>query len=289
MKIKEALGLENFSLEAEVLLVYSLKHENIKTQEQITKTFLYTNPNFKLSAKAEKKFKKLIEKRATGVPIAYLIYSKEFFGLDFYVDKNVLIPRPETEMLAEEGLKFLELGIRNQELGKTINILDLGAGSGNIVISIAKNIKKTIIHNSSFIIHFHASDISPQALKTAQKNAEKHKVKISFIKSDLFKNLPQIKFDLIIANLPYLDPNWISKQLEFEPKDALDGGRDGLKIIEEFLQQAKNHLNKKSTLLLEIDPGQVKKIKKLVKKYLPRKKLSIIKDLSQLDRIVKIN
>ena len=258
MKIKEALKLNNYSLAAEVLLCFVLKKD---------KTWLLSHPYDILTSDQTRRYQKLIFRRQKGEPVAYLINHKEFFGLDFYVDESVLIPRPETEILIEEGLKILKF--------KNLKILDLGTGSGNIVISLAKNIKA----------NFYASDISQKALKIAQKNAKRHKVKIKFIKSDLFANMSHIKFNLIIANLPYL---W-KKFPKFEPATALNGGKNGLEIIEKFLCQVKKYLDIKSVILIEIDPRQTKQIKELSKKYLPEKKIKIKKDLADLDRIAIIS
>lgn len=253
MKIKEALESGNYSLDAEVLLCHLLKKD---------KPWLYSHQDDILMSDRTRRYQKLISRRQNGEPVAYLTHSKEFFGLDFYVNESVLVPRPETELLVEEALKIRK---------KKAKILDVGTGSANIIISIGKNKKASL----------YASDISPNALRVAQKNAKKHKVKINFIKSDLFKNIPVgIKFDLIIANLPYL---W-EKFPQFEPLKALDGGRDGLKIIEKFLQEVGSYLSPKGIVLIEIDPRQVKRIKELSKKYLPHKKIAIKKDLAGLDR-----
>lgn len=266
MKIKEALALGNYSLDAEVLLCHILKKD---------KAALYSHQFNILSSDRTRRYQKLIFRRKTGEPVAYLTHHQEFFGLDFYINKNVLIPRPESELLVEESIEIL----KSYKLkAKKLRILDLGTGAGCIIVAIATNLKSKISNLKSY-----AADISKKALKIAQKNAKKHKVKINFIKSDLFKNIPtDLKFDLIIANLPYLWHNYPP----FEPKLALDGGREGLEIIEKFLRQVKSHLSKKSAMLLEIDSRQAKKIKKLSKKYLPHKKLTLKKDLAGLDRVV---
>ncbi|MCX6811718.1 MAG: peptide chain release factor N(5)-glutamine methyltransferase [Candidatus Berkelbacteria bacterium] len=280
MKIRQALiwgakelkKFESSALDAEVLLVFCMKKD---------KAWLFSHLDVDLSAKLIKKYKKLISRRKKEEPIAHITHHKEFFGLDFYVDKNVLIPRPATEILVENGLKFLESRIKNQEL----RILDLGTGAGAIAISIAKNIQ---IASYKLPVSIYATDISQQALKIAKKNAKKHRVssKIKFIHSDLFDNLHEIKFDLIIANLPYLDSRWIFKELRFEPQKALYGGKNGLEIIEKFLREANYHLSQKGIILIEFDPRQKNEIKKLAKKYLPSKKISLIKDLTKFDRVM---
>lgn len=261
-------------LDAEVLLCHLLKKD---------KAWLYTHQFVILTRDRARKYQSLIFRRKKGEPVAYLTRQQEFYGLNFYVNKNVLIPRTETELLVEEVLKFLESGIMNQELGKkTLSILDVGTGSGNIIISLIVNSKQLTVNSK-----YYASDVSNQTLKVARKNAQKHKVQINFIKSDLFQNIAKnLKFDLIVANLPYLDPKWINSNLKYEPKKALDGGKNGLKIIKQFLIQAKNYLAKNGAILFEIDPRQAKLTKKLVKNIFPKKKIKIDKDLTGLNRIV---
>jgi len=269
VNIKKALKfgsekLKNSStsvLDTEILLSFCL----IKNKE-----WLFLNLDKKLNLKQVDLYKKLISRRKKKEPITYITNYKEFFGLDFYVDENVLIPRPETEILVEEALKFNK---------KKAKILDIGTGSGNIIISIGKNKKAGL----------YASDVSTQALKIARKNAQRHKVKVRFFKSNLFKNIPKISFDIVIANLPYLDPKWISEDLKYEPINALDGGKDGLEIIEKFLKQVKKCLTKNGVILFEIDPRQSFQLKKLTKIYLSNKNINLIKDLACLDRVVKIS
>jgi release factor glutamine methyltransferase len=274
MKIRQALiwGVKNLNnskssaLDAEVLLVFVLKKE---------KTWLFSHLDDDLSSKLINKYKKLILRRKKGEPIAYITHYKEFFGLDFYVDKNVLIPRPETELLVEETLKYAK---------KKKKILDIGTGSGCIIIAMAVN-SKPLIDNK-----YYATDISQKALEIARKNAKKHKVKIHFIKSNLFKNIPKnIKFDIIIANLPYLDPRWIDAELLNEPQASLNGGKNGLAIINNFLSQTKNYLKKNGRIILEIDPRQKESSQKSAKDYFPSKNVTLKKDLSGLPRAIIIS
>ncbi len=272
MTIKQALVWSNKTLhkidpqfiEGSILLSFCLGKN---------KEYLYTHPEQRLTEAQLKNYKKLITRRLKKEPIAYLIKQKEFYGLKFYVDKNVLIPRPETELIIDEILKINQ----NQKL-KTI--LDIGTGSGCIAISLAKHLPKVKIF---------ATDISQKALLVAKKNAKQHNVlkKIKFLQGDLIKPLKNQRFDLIIANLPYLIINEL-KNVPFEPKKALFGGKNGLEIIEKFLAQVKNILKPNSIIYLEISPTPVDKIKKLAKKYLPEKKMKFIKDLSLKNRIVVI-
>jgi len=247
------------ALDAEVLLAFILKKP---------KEFLYTWPDKKLTADQTKKFQALISRRTGGEPVAYLIKNQEFYSLDFYVDKRVLIPRPETELLIEEVMEY----VMNQKL----KIADIGTGSGCIAVALAKNLPAAKII---------ATDISKKALAVAKKNAGKHKAKIDFFYGNLLQPLinKKNKIDIIVANLPYL-----KKPLPFEPKTAFVGGKDGLEIYEKLIQQIANYKLRSKLILLEIDPRQIIKIKKIISKYLPQAKIEIKKDLAKLARTVVI-
>ncbi len=216
------------------------------------------------------RFRRYIRRRKKGEPIAYITGHKEFYGLDFFVDKNVLIPRPETEVLVETALHFLELRIKNKELSETdcLNIIDIGTGSGCIIISLVKNLSPVTSHLSPF---FYASDTSTKALNIAKKNAKYHEIydNIRFFKSDLFSNkkIPK-KFDIIIANLPYLDSFKLREKdhksatigINFEPDEALYAKNKGFEIIKRLISQLPSKLNKNSIALIEADPSQTEKI-----------------------------
>ena len=215
-----------------------------------TREFLLSNPDCELKKSEIARIKKIVRLRCTHYPISYITGGKEFFGLDFDVSPDTLIPRPETELIVEKALEFVEAN-KNREL----SILDIGTGSGNIIISIAKNTKSI----EQKIIFF-ASDISDKALRVAKKNNKKHQTKISFKKSDLFSNI-RGKFDLIIANLPYVPEGESGNdEIRFEPKEAIFSGRDGATTILRFLKQAKKHLAKNGEILIEADPRNIKKI-----------------------------
>lgn len=230
-------------LDAEILLSHVLK----KSRE-----FILTYPEKKLSDKQIAKFNDFTKKRLQYEPIAYITSQREFYGLDFKVNKHTLIPRPETEILVENILKMNP---------KNKTIFDLGTGSGNIIISLAKNLKNK---NNYFGV-----DISLKALAVAKHNAKKNKVekKIKFIKSDLLNyfiknNLIIKKFNnlIIIANLPYLSKKIYSSCTnnvkKFEPKSALLSGIDGLDHYEKLFQQLKkiSLIIDNCLLILEISP-----------------------------------
>lgn len=252
MTIKDTLKKYQ-NIETEILLGHVLKK---------SKEFLYTHPEKKLTALELKKFKTLTKRRLKGEPIAYILGYKDFYGLRFKVNKNVLIPRPETEWLVEKAL-----------IQKNKNrILDIGTGSGCIAIAIKKHSKTSKVT---------ASDISFKALAVAKANARNQTVKIKFIKSNLFSNLKG-KFDMIIANLPYVptsDYKKLKSNLKYEPKLAITDGTNTAEIYKRFLKDVKNHLSPKGLVLLEIDPS--------TKKYLPKQAL-IYKDIAGLPRYAEI-
>lgn len=272
-------------IEAELLLAYVLR----KPRE-----WVLAHPEAKVCKYASMQVCKLFKRRAQGVPVAYLTGHKEFFGLDFEVNKNVLIPRPDTEALVEAVLAQLST---LQLYNFTTCLIDVGTGSGNIPIAIAHNIRKSgLSGNLDSII---AIDISAKALSVAKRNAKKHGVKIKFAQGDLLEpfiksyNPKPISCNLIItANLPYLSEKQYkdSPTIQFEPKTALIAKNSGLALYEKLLTQIKQvtGYRLKVTGFFEIDPSQSSQLTKLIKSILPTAKIEIIKDLSGLDRVVKI-
>lgn len=242
----------------------------------VDRLYILLNLEKSLSEEEEKLFNKFITERLNNRPIAYIVGNREFMGLDFYVQEGVLIPRPDTEVLVEEVI----------ELGKdkgTINILDIGTGSGAITVSLAKyldNAKVTSV------------DISDIALEIGKRNAVSNQVdnKITFIKSDLFTNIDEnIKFDIIVSNPPYIKREVIDtldKQVkDFEPYNALEGGVDGLDFYRAITTQAKNYLNKGGILAYEVGHDQSEDVGKLMVKD-GYTNIYTRKDLQQIDRVV---
>lgn len=270
----DKLNLTNPQLEADFLLSFVLK----KPRE-----WLLAHPEFKLTKFQILKIKNLVRQRIKGKSLALLTKKKEFYGLKFKVNKHVLVPRPETEMMVDV---VLELITRNSQL---TTIVDVGTGSGCIVIALAKKLK-----GGKFI----AIDISRKALNMAKENAKFHNLhNIKFLQGNLMspiiKELRVMSYELrvvICANLPYLTPNQLkdSSTIKFEPQDALVGGSDGLKYYRELFSQLKLLPNKNITVLCEIDHSQSEAIAKLVKKELPDFKIEIKKDLCGLERLVII-
>ncbi len=219
---------------------------------------------------------------ATTPPIQYQRGWSEFYKLKFNLTSDVLIPRPETELLVDEVLKFSSLVPSPQPL----TIMDIGTGSGCIAISIAKNLKDARII---------ATDISKDALKVAQKNADTHHVnkKVVFVEQDLLGTL-KVAPDIIVTNLPYI-PGFRLMMIDplvrdFEPKLALDGGSDGFDIYRRLFNQMNDKKIYPKILIAEIDEEQGENAKLEVKRFFPKaKEIEVKKDLFGKDRILIIN
>jgi len=211
----------------------------------------------------------VLKKRAQGEPIQYILGRGDFFGLEFKVNKNVLIPRPETEILVETVLRY----------AKGDSILDLGTGSGCIAVALAKSLKN---------IKVDAADISSAALNTARTNANLNCVDINFIESDLFNNLVNT-YDLIVSNPPYISSAEIKKlapEVQCEPKIALDGGREGLDFYSRIIRDSLKYLKDSGYLIFEIGFGQLDRIKEFILDSGKFKILEIIKDYNSIDRVI---
>ncbi len=252
------------------------------------KEYLYEYPEKKLSAKQLSIFKKLFSRRLRGEPIAYILGYKEFYDLKFKVNKNVLIPRPETEILVDEVITSVKAPSSKLQVP---SVVDIGTGSGAIIISLAKNLKG----------NFYATDISAKALAIARQNARLNKVTVKFFKGNLLEPIsskllgsaeagqaPSSK-PIIVANLPYLTSKELQNStLKYEPKIALNGGQNGLEYFYELFDQIKKFEIKPLAIFLEIGWNQAGKIKQMAKKVLPNYKIKVIKDLSGFDRVIKI-
>lgn len=277
-----AHGLKLPRLEAEILLSAILK----KPRE-----FLLAHGERKLTASQISNFKLKISRRLGGEPVAYLTGHKEFYGLDFIVNKNVLIPRPETELMVEEALKLVTHNSKPCPSGRrAITLIDLGTGSGCVAITLTKLTKQKLM----------AIDISKKALAVAKQNAKLHGVakNIKFFKGDLLEPLLNSKFVIrhssfvILANLPYLTPSQIknSPSIKYEPELALNAGDDGLKYYRKLFKQilklrVAGYGLRELILLCEIGHLHGPKMKKI---FSFAKKIQIKKDLSGLNRLAII-
>jgi len=220
-------------------------------------------------------------RRRQGWSMAHLQKYAYFFGLKFIVGPNTLIPRPASEILVQTALDYL-----NKNKLKQPKIIDIGTGSGCLILSLAKSCPSPA--------KYYGLDISRSALKTARTNARKLGLKnyVKFLSSNLLQNMPPTPCDIVLANLPYLTKAQLHEpSISQEPKTALYGGVEGLDYYRRLLEQLPKYLAKKYLVLLEIDPGQANKISELIKSnpILGRSKIEIIKDLQGLDRLVKIS
>jgi len=218
-----------------------------------------------------------IDKLKNHEPIQYIINKQEFMGLNFYVDNNVLIPQPDTEILVEEVLIIAKSLKRDN-----IKILDLCTGSGAIAITLSQKL------NSDKVIVC-GSDISSNALNIAKKNAIQNYSKAVFFNSDIFKSISkEYKFDIIVSNPPYIETEIIktlSEEVKKEPHIALDGGGDGLRFYREIINSAKGYLNQNGYLAFEIGYNQKNKVEKILNES-GYKNIYSKKDLSGNDRVV---
>ena len=237
-------GIKSSQIDSEILLSNILG----KSRENIL-----INLNKKISDDDILRFNDFIERRSLKEPIAYILKEKEFWSKNFVVNKSTLIPRPETELMVEKLSKIY--------YGKKIFILDIGTGSGCILISLLSELKNSIGIGV---------DISKKALQIAKINALKHELdhKLSF-ENKCFSKIFNKKFDLIVSNPPYIDQRKINKLdddiKKFEPLIALNGGNDGLDVITKVIYKSKEILKIKGTLALEIGNEQLIKVSKILK------------------------
>ena len=276
MTIKQALSsareilvannIDDSHLESELLLRHALK---------ISRVQLYLELERELDAKDEHAFWDLIKRRLNHEPTAYITGHREFYGLDFYVDRSVLIPRPESELLVEKSLELTQ----NHPVS---TIADIGTGCGAIAISLALNLPHAKIY---------ATDISAAALKVALFNCQKHGVvnKIRLLQGDMLNPLPE-PVDLMVANLPYVSESELSRvnTLNFEPSLALNGGSDGLGKIRQLCTRISGKLRPGGCLLLEIGQGQGRAVTAFLYSLFPLAEIEVAPDLSGIDRVVSL-
>ncbi len=252
--------------EARLLLAFALG----KNQ-----TFLIAYDDYALSETEEKRFDDFIRRRVKREPLQHITNNQEFYGLDFYVDKNVLIPRPETEMIVENVLEMLP---------ENAKFCEVGVGSGCISVSILHELKT---------VSAIGLDISENALKIAKRNAETHQVsdRLTLKKSDVFSILSNEKFDLICSNPPYISvdeiPNLQAEVQHFEPLNALTDGENGFTIIENLIRNSPKFLKPNGFLLIEIGFGQAEKIGEFVSSEIWQS-FEILPDLQGILRMIRL-
>lgn len=255
-------GIEEASLDARLLL------EEVCGTDR---TALYVHGDKELSPEQEKRYLEMVELRAKRIPLQHILGKTEFMGLTFLVNKDVLCPRPDTEVLVEEVLKHLHDGMR---------ILDIGTGSGCILLS--------LLHYSNDCQGVGA-DISKKALQVAIKNAERLSVEQAcFVESDLLDRI-EGQFEIIVSNPPYIRSGDIERLMpevkDHDPRPALDGGTDGLLFYRRITEKARDHLPGGGMLFYEIGCGQGEAVSRIMREQGFRE-VEVLKDFSGLDRVV---
>ena len=282
---KQLENLEDGKIKAHILLEFILNMSN-------SELVIYENKS--VDEQDVNAYLQYLNEVKEGYPVQYITHNQAFMGLDFYVDENVLIPQPDTEILVEEAIRVINE--KNTNITKEINkrekvidaqkinqeeynVLDLCTGSGAIAISIAKYTNAKV----------YASDVSNEALNVARKNAKKHETNIEFINSDMFNNIAKNDFDIIVSNPPYIEKSTIpllDKEVQSEPQIALDGGDDGLDFYRIISEQAYRFLKKDGSLMLEIAYNQKNSVSELLARNKHYSNIECIKDLAGNDRVI---
>jgi release factor glutamine methyltransferase len=256
-------------LEAEILLAYAL---------DTSRTTLLAHPDRPLSTAQLTTYRALVLRRAAGYPLPYLAGRVEFYGLEFEVTPEVLIPRPETEMLVDLAL-----------VRRPAAIVDVGTGSGCIAIALAVRLPQARLSQATV----YATDVSPAALAVARRNAERHSVsdRVHLLSGDLLAPCPA-PVDLIVSNPPYVAQDEFASLpvsvRDHEPRLALDGGPDGLAVIRRLLAQAPATLRPSGAILIEIGAGQGEVARRLARARFPKAAIRVHPDLAGRDRVLEV-
>lgn len=269
-------GQVNARLDAQILLSHTL---------HVERSALYAYPEHLVTPEQEQQFLTLIERRSHGEPVAYLTGHKEFYGLDFLVDKRVLIPRPETELLVEAALKVCRQMLA---AGRTPIIADIGTGSGIIPVTLAVLERR--------LPYLYASDISTDALEVAYLNCQRHQVedRVRLLHGNLLTPLPE-PVDILTANLPYVGTDEMDELppdvRSYEPRLALFSGPNGLDLLRRFFTEL--HESRKlvqgAVVLLEIGYRQREPLTRLLNEIWPQATISFTKDYAGWDRVLQAN
>jgi release factor glutamine methyltransferase len=267
--------IENPRLNAELLLARSLN---------LNREGLYTHLQDPSGEEEKEKFERLIRKRLSGEPLQYILGYQEFWSIHFKVDPRALIPRPETELLVEQGLSILSAAC----LKRSPYMLEIGTGNGAIAISLATEVRDL------FIV---ATDVSREALLLARENAQSTGVlqRIEFVNGDLFNPIRLMRgqepFDLILSNPPYIPRSQIQNLAreirDYEPVAALNGGEDGMEFYRTIVSQGPSYLRSGGWLLLEVGEDQGKRVSAMIEEEGSFSRLEQIKDLAGIGRVIK--
>ena len=265
-------GVDSPRLDSELLLAHALSWQRAR---------LHVSVEHLLGRQERLRFAELLERRAHREPLPYIVGHQEFYGLDFFVDRRVLIPRPETELLVEraggEGMRLLKSK-------GCLTLADVGTGCGAIAITLALQLSTARVR---------AIDVSAPALEIAADNCARHGVEgqVDLLMGDLLDPLSR-PVDIIVANLPYVASTEVAALApeisRYEPPESWDGGVGGLEVIERLLAQAGEHLSDGGSILLEIGATQGSAVQSVAANHLPAVKTEVLKDGMGLDRVVRI-
>ena len=268
----ESYEIPDARLEAEVALMNVLR---------IPRQDIFSQQESEVTPQQEQALEEILARRQKREPLAYILGYKEFYGINLLVNPNVLIPRPETEFLVEHTLFMALMGMESADLV----IADIGTGTGAIAINLG-------IHLPSARVY--AIDNFDPVLDVTSYNVRSHNVtdRVTLLKGNLLEPLPE-PVDVIVANLPYIPSDRIptlQPEIQWEPQTALDGGHDGLDLIDQLLNQAaEGKLKPHGVIILEIDPEQFEPVKQLASQLFPESDITVEKDLAQMDRMLIIN
>ena len=268
----EASDIPDARLEAEVMVMNVMR---------MPRAALFSQQETEVAPAQEEALAQIIQRRLQREPLAYILGYREFYGINLLVNADVLIPRPETESLVEHALFMALMGMETPELV----IADVGTGTGAVAVNLA-------IHLAAARIY--AIDNEDPVLDVTNYNVQSHNVadRVTLLKGDLLEPLPE-PVDLVVANLPYLPTERIptlQPEIQWEPVGALDGGPEGLDLIDRLLRQAAaGKLKEHGIILLELDPEQVAHVTRTALELFPDAEVSVEKDLAQMDRMLVIN
>lgn len=264
-------GNDTASLDAQVILAYILGKD---------RGWLFSHYDQALTQVEAETYTDMVARRAAAEPVAYLVGHREFYGLELMVDKRVLIPRPETELLVDAVLDHIE-----SRGNQNVRMVDVGTGSGAVAVAVAANCKS---------VQAYALDLSPAALEVARENVRRHdsRGQVTLLQGDLLAALPE-PVDIIAANLPYITsreyPNLMADVRDYEPRLALEAGPEGLDLIARLLDQAPGHLFPGGVIFLEIGADQGQAVLNLVRQQLPQaRQISLRQDYHGYDRLVVV-
>ena len=274
----ESAGIPDARLEAEVMVMDVMR---------MPRQAIFAEQESQVSPQQEEQLAAIVERRLTREPLAYILNYREFYGVNLLVNRDVLIPRPETETMVEHALFMALMGMESRELV----IADVGTGTGAIAVNLAIHLPAARIY---------ASDAYDATLDVAAYNVRMHNVadRVTLLKGDLLEPLPE-PVDVVVANLPYLPTDRIptlQPEIQWEPVVALDGGSDGLDHIRRLLSQASAahgnenaRLKSHGVILLEMDPEQIAEAQSLASEAFPDAEITVEPDLAGLDRVLSVS